>query len=56
MAPVPFELTPYQHNWWKDPMSRQNVQEEYSKLLYYLLRYQYSRGLFKDWLASFDTE
>lgn len=56
MAPVPFELTPYQRNWWKDPDSRKNVQEEYTKFIYYLLRYQYSSGKFKDWLASFDTE
>jgi len=56
MAPVPFELTPYQHTWWKDKESRQNVREEYSKLVYYLFRYQYSWGFFKDWLASFDTE
>lgn len=56
MAPVPFDLTPYHHTWWKDQMSRQNVREEYSKLLYYLVRYQYSWGFFKDWLASLDTE
>lgn len=56
MAPVPFAVTPYQRTWWKDPESRRNVREEYSKLLYYLFRYQYSRGFFKDWLASFDTE
>ncbi len=56
MAPVPFDATPYQHTWWKDPGSRQNVQEEYSKLIYYLLRYQYSWGSFRDWLASLDTE
>jgi len=56
MAPVPFELTPYQRTWWKDPESRTYVQEEYSKLVYYLFRYQYSRGVLQDWLASFDTE
>jgi uncharacterized SAM-binding protein YcdF (DUF218 family) len=55
-APVPFDLTPYQHAWWKDPGSRQNVREEYSKLIYYLFRYQYSWGFFRDWLASLDTE
>jgi uncharacterized SAM-binding protein YcdF (DUF218 family) len=56
MAPVPFDRTPYQHTWWKDQESRQNVREEYSKLTYYLFRYQYSWGVFKDWLASLDTE
>jgi uncharacterized SAM-binding protein YcdF (DUF218 family) len=56
MAPVPFERTPFQRAWWQDPDSRRNVLEEYSKLIYYLFRYQYSRGNFKEWLASFDTE
>lgn len=56
MAPVPLEHTPYQRIWWRDPRSRQNIQEEYFKLLYYLLRYQYSWGIFKDWLVSIDTE
>ena len=56
MAPVPFDLTPYQRNWWKEQASRKYVQEEYTKFIYYLLRYQYSSGKFKDWLASFETE
>jgi len=56
MAPVPFELTPYQRIWWKDPHSRRNVRDEYSKLIYYLFRYQYSWGAFREWLASFDAE
>jgi uncharacterized SAM-binding protein YcdF (DUF218 family) len=55
-APVPFERTPYIRVWWKDPKSRQNVREEYTKLVYYLFRYQFSRGAFKDWLVSLDTE
>lgn len=42
MAPVPFDLRPYQRMWWKDQKSRQNVQEEYSKFIYYLFRYEYS--------------
>ncbi len=54
MAPVPFELTPYQSTWWKDVASRKYVQEEYFKFIFYLFRYQYSSGSFKDWLASFD--
>ena len=56
MAPVPFERTPYQPQWWKDPQSRRNVRDEYAKLVYYLFRYQLSRGSFKDWLASLDTQ
>jgi len=56
IAPVPFDLTPYQRTWWKDQESRKNVREEYSKLIYYLFRYQYSWGFFKDWLVSLDTE
>ncbi|MGZ9223041.1 MAG: YdcF family protein [Anaerolineales bacterium] len=56
MAPVPFELTPYQRTWWKDPESRKNVPEEYSKFIYYLFRYQYSSGKLKEWLVSLDTQ
>ena len=55
MAPVPFELTPYRSTWWKDVESRKYVQEEYFKFIFYLFRYQYSWGFFKDWLASFDS-
>lgn len=55
MAPVPFERTPYQRIWWQDQESRQNVREEYFKLVYYLFRYQLLWGFLKDWLASFDT-
>jgi uncharacterized SAM-binding protein YcdF (DUF218 family) len=56
MAPVPFDLTPFQRTWWNHPQSRQNVREEYAKLVYYLFRYQYSWGFFREWLASLDTE
>ena len=56
MAPVPFDLTPYQRTWWKEADSRKMVREEYSKLIYYFLRYQYSWGSFKDWLASLDIK
>jgi uncharacterized SAM-binding protein YcdF (DUF218 family) len=56
MAPVPFDRTPYQPDWWKDPQSRRNVREEYSKFIYYLLRYQYSWGYFRTWLISLDSE
>lgn len=56
MAPVPFELSPYQRRWWTDAASRQFVWGEYRKIVYYHLRYRYSRGLFREWLASLDTE
>jgi len=55
MAPVPFELTPYQPTWWKDPESQKYVRDEYFKSVFYLLRYQYSRGFVRDWLTSFDA-
>lgn len=55
MAPVPFELTPYRATWWKDTESQKYVREEYFKFVFYRFRYQYSWGIFKDWLASFDT-
>ncbi|UCE40566.1 MAG: YdcF family protein [Candidatus Aminicenantes bacterium] len=56
MAPVPFERTPYRHHWWTDRESRKFVREEYEKYVYYVLRYQISRGKFQDWLASLDRE
>lgn len=54
MAPVPFELTPYQPTWWKHTDSQKYVEEEYFKFIFYLFRYQYSGGFFRDWLSSFD--
>jgi uncharacterized SAM-binding protein YcdF (DUF218 family) len=54
MAPVPFDRTPFQLTWWKDVESKRYVQEEYFKLIFYLIRYQFSWGSFRDWLASFD--
>ncbi len=56
MAPVPFERTPFQRAWWKDPGSRAYVRDEYKKLAYNLVRYRLSTGKFQAWLASFDTE
>jgi uncharacterized SAM-binding protein YcdF (DUF218 family) len=56
MAPVPFEWTPYRRRWWTDQLSRQYVGEEYEKFVYYILRYQISRGKLRDWLASMDRE
>ena len=56
MAPVPFDLTPYQRAWWKDRGSRRYVWDEYQKYVYYLFRYQFSSGKFQEWLASLDQE
>jgi uncharacterized SAM-binding protein YcdF (DUF218 family) len=52
MAPVPFEQTPYQQQWWTDSISRNYVKNEYIKSIYYFFRYQLSM----DWLASLDTD
>lgn len=56
MAPVPFELTPMNANWWKDAKSRYMVCDEYLKLVYYVLRYQLTRGRLQLWLASLDHD
>ena len=56
MAPVPLELTPFQRAWWKDRQSQRYVRDEYQKYVYYIFRYRLSRGKFKEWLASLDTE
>jgi uncharacterized SAM-binding protein YcdF (DUF218 family) len=56
MAPVPFEVSPYQRHWWTDGASRRYVKDEYQKLAYYVARYQLSWGRVKEWLASFDRE
>jgi uncharacterized SAM-binding protein YcdF (DUF218 family) len=55
MAPVPFEVSPYQRRWWTDKASREYVKEEYLKMAYYYARYQLSWGPLKEWLASFDV-
>jgi uncharacterized SAM-binding protein YcdF (DUF218 family) len=56
MAPVPFEMTPYKRDWWTDGPSRQYVESEYIKMAYYILRYQFGGGPFKEWLISLDRE
>ena len=56
MAPVPFEVMPYQKVWWNDKDSRRYVRDEYQKYVYYFLRYNFSSGWLKNWLASLDTE
>lgn len=56
MAPVPFVQTPYKRQWWKDPLSRNYVRDEYQKYIYYILRYQISSGRFQEWLVALDSE
>lgn len=56
MSPVTFNQLPFQKEWWKDAESRKYVLEEYQKLIYYLARYQLSRGRFNEWLISLEHE
>lgn len=56
MAPVPFEMTPLTRRWWVGWRGRNEVRDEYEKLVYYVLRYQITRGKLRDWLASMDRE
>jgi uncharacterized SAM-binding protein YcdF (DUF218 family) len=56
LAPVPFEKTQFNPRWWLDAESARNVGEEYAKLGYSLLRYQFASGWFKEWLASLDVK
>jgi len=55
MAPVPFKETPFQRQWWLEGVSKKYVEDEYMKFLYYIARYQLSRGPVREWLASLDT-
>jgi len=54
MAPVPFELSPYQRRWWTDERSREYVKNEYLKIAYYYARYRFGMGPVQKWLASFE--
>ena len=56
MAPIPFDLTPYERQWWKHEESAQYVEDEYVKMVYYVARYQLSRGRLQDWLATYDRD
>jgi uncharacterized SAM-binding protein YcdF (DUF218 family) len=56
MAPIPFELSPYQRRWWTDEKSRQYVKNEYLKIAYYYARYQFGVGPLGEWLISFDQD
>lgn len=56
MAPVPFEMTPYERRWWADEASRHYVWDEYGKAAYYIARYQIGFKPLSEWLASFDRE
>jgi uncharacterized SAM-binding protein YcdF (DUF218 family) len=56
MAPVPFDLSPYQRRWWSDEETRKLVKEEYLKIAYYYARYRFSWGPLKEWLVSLDQD
>ena len=56
MAPIPFGLTPYERQWWKHRESAQYVEDEYVKMVYYVARYQLSRGRLQEWLATYDRD
>jgi uncharacterized SAM-binding protein YcdF (DUF218 family) len=56
MGPVPFELSPHKHYWWKDKGSRRMVRDEYEKIVYYYARYRFSWGPLKDLLASLERD
>lgn len=56
MAPVPFGQSPFKRRWWTDEGSRQLVWDEYRKIAYYYVRYQYSWGAIRRWLASLDED
>jgi uncharacterized SAM-binding protein YcdF (DUF218 family) len=56
MAPVPFENTQFHRRWWEDRYSVIMVREEYTKYIYYLLRYGLHWKPLSNWLATFDRE
>ena len=56
MAPVPFDQMPYKWQWWTDEGSKKYVKVEYTKTVYYFLRYQISWGWIRDWLVTFDKD
>ena len=56
MAPVPFENTPFQRQWWEDDASSNMVKEEYLKYVYYIIRYGLHWKPLSNWLATFDRE
>jgi uncharacterized SAM-binding protein YcdF (DUF218 family) len=56
MAPIPFDSSPYQRRWWTDGRSREYVKNEYLKIAYYYVRYQFGVGPVREWLAALDRE
>ena len=56
IAPVPYELSPRQQDWWNDLDTTKMVFKEYLKYIYYRLRYQLARGELKEWLAGLDQK
>ena len=56
MAPVPFERSSYQREWWTDRSSRRHLKSEYLKLVYYYARYRLGWGPLDSCLASLDRD
>lgn len=56
MAPVPFEDLSLHRRWWEDRYSVIAVREEYTKYVYYLVRYGLHWAPLSNWLATFDRE
>ncbi len=56
MAPVPFEVSRQKRSWWTDEESKEMVENEYLKMVYYYARYKFSSGAVQQWLASLDTD
>jgi uncharacterized SAM-binding protein YcdF (DUF218 family) len=56
MAPVPFGMTPYNRRWWTRSESKELVEEEYLKIIYYHARYGLGWPFLSRWLASLDTK
>ena len=56
MAPVQSKQSLHQRHWWRDEGSRNYVRNEYLKIPYYYARYYLTKGILREWLASFDTE
>ncbi len=54
IAPVPFNLSLYQHRWWTDGESRRMVRDEYLKILYYYARYGLKWNPLAEWVATLD--
>lgn len=56
VASVPVEDSPFPRAWWTSELSRRYVIDEYLKLAYYRLRYQFRAGPLEAWLVSLDRD